>query len=80
MNKPTYVLPELCPLCSQKNYCGNLEGNNSASNANKNACWCMKSDMSFSSALLSKVSDAALNKACICEACARSQQTPFTKK
>ncbi|GAA6186166.1 MULTISPECIES: cysteine-rich CWC family protein [Alteromonadaceae] len=63
MTKDQYVSPENCPLCNKPNYCANL------SNSNK-PCWCMEEDIRFPEKLFTQLVDAAINKACICKACA----------
>lgn len=58
-----------CPLCGQNNFCANL----SASSKDE-TCWCMDKSIKFPDSLLSQVSDAEKNKACICKACALSHR------
>jgi hypothetical protein len=57
--------PNFCPLCGENNSCGNLSANNQGED-----CWCVDSAISFPDSLLSQVSDADKNKACICKTCA----------
>ena len=61
------VDPLLCPLCQQKNHCGNL----GAVDAEK-ACWCNNPDIQFPTALLKKVPQDKKGKACICKSCAQA--------
>lgn len=65
MKQEEYATPENCPLCAQKNHCGNL-----SSSEKNETCWCINSNITFPEGLLNQVSDAAKNKACICKTCA----------
>jgi len=60
-----------CPLCGENNACGNLSPSNKGE-----ACWCMDSAISFADSLLSQVSEADKNQACICKACALGLTLP----
>ena len=68
-----YITPENCPLCGNNNYCGNL------SSSDNKACWCRDNKVQFPGSLLSQVSDADKNKACICKTCALSHNSDLYK-
>lgn len=57
----------LCPLCQQKNHCGNLGAVDT-----EKACWCNNPDIQFPTALLEKVPEDKKGKACICKRCAKA--------
>ncbi|MBU2964619.1 MULTISPECIES: cysteine-rich CWC family protein [Amphritea] len=59
--------PDKCPLCGKDNHCGHLHGSDQSQ-----ACWCFDSQIRFTDGLLSRVSAANLNEACICKACVLS--------
>ncbi|WOH37652.1 cysteine-rich CWC family protein [Thalassotalea fonticola] len=73
MNQEEYVSPEDCPLCGENNHCGNL------SSGKNNKCWCANNDITFPESLLSKVSNVAKNKSCICKACALKHKQDINK-
>ncbi|MGB3665482.1 MAG: cysteine-rich CWC family protein [Bermanella sp.] len=58
------VDPLLCPLCQQKNHCGNL-----AAGDTEKTCWCKSLDIQFPAELLEKVPEDKKGKACICQLC-----------
>jgi hypothetical protein len=62
-----FVDPCACPLCGQPNQCA-METAKRTGQAVA-PCWCV--NVSFSAEVLARVPQAAQNKACICEACAR---------
>ncbi|WP_114325798.1 cysteine-rich CWC family protein [Candidatus Colwellia aromaticivorans] len=59
------INPSLCPLCNQKNNCGNVSACDSSQ-----GCWCSDQAIQFPESLLDKIPSTAKNKACICKACA----------
>lgn len=67
-------ISDYCPLCRQNNLCGNLSSSNNAA-----TCWCVDSSITFPDSLLSQISDADINKACICKACALSHKLEIDK-
>jgi hypothetical protein len=66
-----FVDPCACPLCGQPNQCAMAAAKHSGQAVSP--CWCVQ--VSFSADLLARVPEAAQNKACICETCAR-KHTP----
>jgi len=66
-NNPENTSPDLCPICHKDNRCGNLSDCGSSTN-----CWCRSPEIKFSDKLLNQIPNDEKNKACICKACALS--------
>ncbi|PQJ55134.1 hypothetical protein BTO11_03205 [Psychrosphaera saromensis] len=85
-NSVQKVNPQLCPLCTKDNACGNLlsnhltdsklksnylENSRPACDAEKKlTCWCQDPNIQFPPELLQQVPDELKNKTCICQSCA----------
>ena len=63
---PRAVDPRCCPLCGQSNRCANEVER--ATGQPQPPCWCTQAD--FTPELLARVPAPAVDKACICPACA----------
>ncbi|WBY03996.1 cysteine-rich CWC family protein [Ramlibacter tataouinensis] len=66
MNPRAVVDPSRCPLCGQSNRCANEVER--ATGRPQPPCWCTRAD--FTRELLAQVPPQAVDKACICAACA----------
>lgn len=60
--------PGHCPLCGQVNECALVIER--ATGVKQPPCWC--SQAKFEAALLSRIPEHALGKACLCQACAQA--------
>ncbi len=59
------VNERICPLCGRANQCALAAGGDAAD------CWCR--DVVIDTAILQRLPDAAVGKACICRACAEAR-------
>lgn len=67
MSAPACLSAAACPLCGQPNRCA-MEVERETG-VQQPPCWCTGVD--FSPGLLARVPEAARDRACICEHCAR---------
>ncbi|WP_317134828.1 cysteine-rich CWC family protein [Rhodoferax lithotrophicus] len=70
MPSNTSDLATNCPLCGKPNQCA-MEMER-ATGVQQPPCWCTQA--TFSAALLSQISEATRNKACICADCVKTSQ------